>query len=299
MLTIQTPAKINLTLEVLSKRPDGYHEIRSVIQAISLHDTLHFESNRENIIKSDDASWIAEQSLVSKAVALFRQATGSSEGVEITVERRIPLGAGLGGDSSDAAAVLRGLNRLWQLSLPFEKLLEMARQLGSDVSFFLYGGTALLEGRGEIVTPLPNPPPAWLVLGLPPTPPTLFALGVPPIPPMQNKTKLLYEVLRKNHYTDGSITRKFIEEIKSGGSISNSMIFNTFENVAFSVFPGLNASREHFIKLGTPSVHLAGSGPALFSLMPDNADSESLYIQLNKQRMSPVTAQTIPDLDVT
>ncbi|MFC1981580.1 4-(cytidine 5'-diphospho)-2-C-methyl-D-erythritol kinase [Chloroflexota bacterium] len=158
MLTVPAPAKLNLTLEVLGKRPDGFHEIRSVIQAINLCDSLRFQLSQEVTVKSDMPDWSAEESLVSKAASLLQRTTGCSKGASIEVEKLIPLISGLGGDSSDAAAALRGLNQLWKLGLTQEKLVGLAAQLGSDVAFFLYGGTALAEGRGELVTPLPPPP---------------------------------------------------------------------------------------------------------------------------------------------
>jgi len=281
MLTVLAPAKINLTLEVLAERPDGFHEIRSVIQTISLYDSLHFELSYQVAFKSDMAGWLAGESLVSRAVTLLQQATGCSKGVTVEVEKHIPLASGLGGDSSDAAAVLSGLNRLWELNLPLEKLLEMARQLGSDVSFFLYGGTALLEGRGEIVTPLPPLPHSWVVLAR------------PMVPRLPNKTKQLYQSLSANHYTDGQITRRFVEELKSGKQVSPALLFNTFENVAFTHFPGLGTAREHFIKLGATDVHLAGSGPALFTLLLDKAKAEELYSLLQQQKMAPYLAETL------
>ena len=287
MITVLAPAKINLTLEVLAKRPDGFHEIRSVIQAVSLCDSITFESSSQIGFKCNLPEWTAEESLVSKAVALLQQATGCFKGVTVDVSKRIPLLAGLGGDSSDAAAVLRGLNQLWELNLPLEKLLELARQLGSDVSFFLYGSTALLEGRGEIVTPLPPLPHSWVVLAM------------PPVPPLPGKTKRLYQSLSANHFTDGHITQTFVDELKAGKPFSASLLFNTFENVAFSLFPGLGAAREHFIKLGASGVHLAGSGPALFSIMSDKNQAEALCSQLERQQMSPYLAETLPASNVT
>jgi len=163
MLTIEAPAKINLTIEVLGKRPDGYHEIRSIIQTINLCDTLSFSPRKNIEIKCDLTGWSAEQSLVSRAVALFKEATGQNVGVMIDIQKRIPLSSGLAGDSSDAAAVLRGLNGLRKTGLSQPKLVELASQLGSDVSFFLVGGTCLMEGRGEKITPLPPMPHRWSV----------------------------------------------------------------------------------------------------------------------------------------
>ncbi|MFC1991112.1 4-(cytidine 5'-diphospho)-2-C-methyl-D-erythritol kinase, partial [Chloroflexota bacterium] len=112
MLIVKAPAKLNLTLEVLGERPDGFHEIRSVIQAIKLCDTLRFQLSEEIVFKSNMPDWIPEQSLMSKTASLLQKTSGFSKGATIEVEKRIPLVSGLGGDSSDAAAVLRGLNQL-------------------------------------------------------------------------------------------------------------------------------------------------------------------------------------------
>ncbi|MFC1948809.1 4-(cytidine 5'-diphospho)-2-C-methyl-D-erythritol kinase [Chloroflexota bacterium] len=285
MLTIEAPAKVNLTLEVLEKRPDDFHEIRSIMQAVSLYDNLHFESSRGVSIKSGMPDWTAAESLVSKAVSLLQQASGCSEGVSIEMEKRIPLLSGLGGDSSDAAAVLRGLNQLWELNLSRENLLELAGQLGSDVSFFLYGGTALIEGRGEKVSPLPPLPRMW------------FVIALPPVPRLPGKTGQLYRSLKKNHYTDGQITDKMVEEIKAGRELSDSLLFNIFENVAFGRFSGLEAAREHFLKLGAPVVHLAGSGPALYTMVEDKDRAEDLCLLLRKQRMEAFVAETLPAIE--
>jgi len=285
MLTVSAPAKINLTLEVLDKRWDGFHEIRSVIQTINLCDSFHFELSRDIAFKSDMPDWIPEESLVSRAVGLLQQVTGCSKGVTIEVEKRIPLLSGLGGDSSDAAAVLRGLNRLWELNLSMKKLLELTQQLGSDVSFFLYGGTALVEGRGEIVTPLPPLPHRWVVLLM------------PPVPRLPGKTKRLYDSLKSNHYTDGQITRRLVGELNAGREFTSSFLFNTFENVAFGHFSWLNVSRSHMVKMGAPVVHLAGSGPALFTIVKDRARAEELYTLLQTQRLEPYLAETLAGVE--
>jgi len=230
MLTVLAPAKLNLTLEVLAKRPDGYHEIRSVIQTINLCDSLNFQLSQSIKFNSDMPSWIPEDSLVSKATSLLREATGCSKGATIEVSKRIPLVSGLGGDSSDAAATLHGLNRLWGLGLLREKLLDLAAQIGSDVAFFVYGGTALVEGRGEVVTPLPPLPHMWVVLML------------PPVPRLVGKTEQLYASLNASHYTDGQITQRLVEELKRGREFTPSLLFNTFDNVAFDSFTRLRTS---------------------------------------------------------
>jgi len=281
MLTVQAPAKLNLTLEVLAKRRDGFHEIRSVIQAINLCDTLRFGLSQRIEFKSDMPDWIAEESLVSRAASLLQETTGYTKGAIVEVEKRIPLVSGLGGDSSDAAAVLRGLNELWGLGLSREELLEMAPQLGSDVAFFLYGGTALLEGRGERVTPLPLLPHWWVVLVM------------PSVPREIGKTKRLYDSLKPRHYTDGQITSKLVDRLRGGGAFTPSLLFNTFENVTFTRSSELNVYRSHIIKIGAINVHLAGSGPALFSLVKDRAEAEDLHVRLQQQGMECYLAEAI------
>jgi len=278
MLTVLAPAKLNLTLEVLGKRPDGYHEIRSVIQAINLCDSLRFQSSEKVTFKSNVPDWTPAKSLVAKTVSLLQETTGVSKGVTIEVTNHIPLVSGLGGDSSDAAATLRGLNQFWGLGLSQEKLLELAAHLGSDVAFFLYGGTALVEGRGEVVTPLPPLPHRWVVL------------IVPNVPRLPEKTKQLYASLKTSHYTDGQITQKLVDEIKEGREPST--LFNTFENVAFARFSKLKVYRDHILKIGAPSVHLAGSGPTLFTLFKDKAQAEDLYTRCRQQGMETYLVET-------
>ena len=285
MLTLLAPAKLNLTLEVLAKRQDGFHEIRSVIQAINLCDCLRFQSDESIEFKSNLPDWVPEESLVSKATSLLQQVTGCSKGATVEVEKRIPLLSGLGGDSSDAAATLRGLNQLWGLGLSQGELLELARQVGSDVAFFLYGGTALVEGRGEIVTPLPPLLRNWLVLMM------------PSVPRPAEKPKQLYNSLKATHYTDGQITERLVKELRAGREFTPSFLFNTFENVAFTSFAGLEVAREHFIKMGANDVHLAGSGPDLFGMVKSKARGEELYTLLQKERMEPYLVETLAEIE--
>jgi len=281
MLTVLASAKINLTLEVLAKRPDGFHEISSVIQTINLCDSLRFQLSQNVTFESNLSEWLPGESLVSKAVRLLQETTGCSKGAVIEVSKGIPLMAGLGGDSSDAAATLRGLNKLWELDLSQKKLVELAAQLGSDVAFFLYGSTALVKGRGELVTPLPPLPHMWVIL------------VVPSIPRMPGKTKRLYNSLTASHYTDGQITKKLVEGLKTGREFIPSLLFNTFENVAFTQFSELGVYREHVVKVGITDVHLAGSGPALFTLVKDKAQAEDLHIRLQQQRLESYLTETL------
>ena len=280
MINITAPAKINLTLEVLGKRPDGFHEIRSVMQTINLCDRLTFQSGDKLEFKSNSPGWVAEKSLVAKTAGILQETTGCSRGAVITVEKHIPLVGGLGGDSSDAAATLRGLNQLWELALPKNKLLELAHKSGSDIAFFLEGGTALVEGRGEIVTPLPPLPQMW------------FVLVVPDIPILPEKTKRLYERLTVNHYTHGQITRQMAARLREGGEMTKNLLLNVFEKVAFTASPELSDYRESILKTGASQVHLAGSGPTLFTLHKDKTQAEKVYRRLNEQKIECYLADT-------
>jgi len=285
MLTVLAPAKLNLTLEVLAKRPDGFHEIRSVIQTINLCDSLHFQLSQNIEFKSNVPDLIPEESLVSKATSLLRQATGCANGATIEINKRIPLVSGLGGDSSDAAAILRGLNKLWGLGLSQPELIDLASQLGSDVAFFVYGGTAVVKGRGEMVTPLPPLPHMWVVL------------MVPPVPRLPGKTKRLYASLKASHYTDGQITDRLVAWLTGGGEVTSSSLFNVFDDVARDSFTRLGEYWQQFMKAGAEEVHLAGSGPALFTLVKDKSPAEKIYRHLQQQGLESYLTDTLATVE--
>lgn len=281
MLTITAPAKINLTLEVLRKRPDGFHEIRSVFQAVDLYDTLHIAPGVGINYNCDLQGWSGQKSLMSKTVALLQETCGVKNGVAITLEKKIPLMSGLGGDSSDAAAVLKGLNEFWGLKLPPEKLAEIGTSLGSDVVFFLNGPTALAAGRGEKITPLPQISPVWLVLVL------------PDVPVEMGKTGRMYANLKPGYLTDGAITQKLVETLKEGKSFRPAMLYNTFENIAFEDFTIKQLYIEPLKRMGALHVHLAGSGPTLFTMLPDKSRADDIYRRCKAQGMKAWLAATL------
>ncbi len=281
MVKITAPAKINLTLEVLRKRPDGFHEIRSVFQTIDLYDTLYIEPVEGVTFKSDMEGWSPGKSLLSKTVALIQESTGVKKGAAVRIEKHIPLMSGLGGDSSDVAALLKGLNGFWGLKLAGEKLAELGAKLGSDVVFFLKGGTALVGGRGEKINPLPSIGQMWLVLVL------------PDIPVETGKTGRMYSSLKPSHFTDGSVTHKLAEALNQGKPFLPSMLFNVFENVAFEDFTINRLYVEPLKKMGALHVHLAGSGPMLFTMAPDKARAENIYQRCKGQGMKAFLAATI------
>jgi len=269
MLTVYAPAKINLVLEVLGKDND-YHRISSIVQSIDLCDVLNFQPDEEISFECDEPS-LRRDNLVTKAATLLKESTECTLGARIELHKRIPWGMGLGGGSSDAAATLIALNELWGLGLPLSELVHLASKLGSDVPFFINKGTALVEGRGEKVTTLPS------------LPSTCFLLLVPPLPKISGKTKRMYNRLDANYYTEGQFVQAALSSLRQGKAIDSSLMFNVFEKVAFDFFTGLDKYRKALEEGGAPGVHLAGSGPCLFTLFSGKEEAGELFSRLKKQ----------------
>ena len=167
MLYVKAPAKINLTLDVLYKRPDNYHEVEMIMTTVDLSDRIGLESRPDGVIEILSADRFVpsdNRNFAYQAAQLLKDIYGITEGVSISIEKEIPIAAGLAGGSSDAAATLKGLNELWDLGLTIDELAELGSQIGSDVSFCVYGGTALATGRGEKIKELTAPPACWLVI---------------------------------------------------------------------------------------------------------------------------------------
>ena len=245
------PAKINWTLEVLGRRDDGYHEIRSVMQTIDLCDEISADRSDEPRFETAAGEPLAEDDLVVRATRALEERTGRPLPARIRVEKRIPVASGLGGGSSDAAATLRLLNQLHGIGLSGEDLAEVGAEVGSDVPFFVYGGTALVEGRGERVRPLPDVEGAWL---------SVVVLEAQ----ISEKTSRMYARLTQADYTDGLPTDKVTRAVSSGVDISDDDLFNVFDRHAGAVVEDLDELREGlFLEVLTP-VHVVGSGPAVF-----------------------------------
>ncbi|MBL7209490.1 MAG: 4-(cytidine 5'-diphospho)-2-C-methyl-D-erythritol kinase [Dehalococcoidia bacterium] len=281
MLTGLAPAKINLVLEVLGKRDDGYHEIRSLVQTISLCDVLSFELARGISLQCTEPSLQSSDNLVIQAAELLKEVSGCEKGVKIGLEKRIPWGAGLGGGSSDAAAALLALNRLWEVELTTSDLVGLGAKLGSDVPFFIHGGTALVEGKGEKVTPLSASLPSW------------FVLLLPPLPEMPGKTQQLYGRLDDRRFTQGQFTGKAVQAWSRDRQVSPSLLFNVFDQVAFDAFAGLEEYWKRFEEAGGVGIHLAGSGPALFAPVDSEAGAEELHGRLRQQGLEAYSVSTV------
>ena len=270
-LRLQAPAKINLTLEVLGRRTDGYHEITSVVQAVSLYDTLTFTATAGGTITVEcaDPALAAQPqaNLVWRAARLLQQARSVPGGARITLEKGIPLAAGLGGGSSDAAATLQGLNTLWGLDLAPAELHNVASLLGSDVPFFLQGGTALIAGRGEQVTPLRPLAGGWFVLVTPP-------LVVP------DKTALVYSLLRPYEYTKGVITGRLAAALATGQLPPPTLFYNGMEDASFRAFEALDEVRQQIGAAGGDAVRLTGAGPSLYMYFAAEEPAQALAAAL-------------------
>lgn len=285
MFKITAPAKINLALEVLGKRSDGYHEIKSVVQTIDLCDELNFEPCDQLVIAADMPGWDGAKSLIYKAAQLLVPYCPAPCGALIRVRKRIPLMSGLGGDSSDGASALIGLNRLWALGLGQAALMEMGAALGSDVPFFFCGGTAMIEGRGELVAPLPALPPAWVVI------------LVPPVIPENGKTARLYGSLKPaEDFSDGVRTEDMADTLIRGGDIHTTLFGNAFERAAGVLWPEIEEYHWRFLEAGAYRVHLSGAGPALFSLHRDKAEAEKVYGTLKAGKLETYLSRTIGHL---
>lgn len=282
------PAKINWTLEVLGRRPDGYHEVRTVLQTVDLCDRVRVSpaADLELVLTGPVgragaplAGVSPSENLVYRAAALLRDRAGErSLGARIELEKAIPAGAGLGGGSSDAAATLRALDRLWGLSLPPAELARLGAQLGADVPFFLFGGTALGCGRGDEVTPLPD------------VPSQRFLLAVPRRRPAR-KTAAMYAHLRPEHLSSGDASERLAAAISRGVAPGDDDVFNTFEGIAAEVLPEAAAAADLCRGLGLRP-HLAGSGPAQFVLLRPDAESAPLREALSAAGLEVFEATT-------
>lgn len=253
------PAKINLVLEVLGRRPDGYHEIDTVMQTLNLADAISLRSGTGGApgisVAGPRAAGVPvdESNLAWKAAALLAQRLGRDlSGVQITIEKHIPPAGGLGGGSSDAVAVLRLLASRWPEATE-DDLLAVATGVGSDEAFFLAGGLARACGRGEEVTPLSPLPVHGVVLFIPPA-------------TIERKTARLFEHLARLPFDDADRTAAFVAE--PPGAVSCAGLYNSFERVAFDVFPGLGDLRQSLEGRIGDEVRLSGAGPTLFWIGP-------------------------------
>lgn len=258
-LGLPAPAKLNLFLHVIGRRPDGYHELQSLMVPISLADTLDFELRDDGVIaRSGDVIGEIEGDLCVRAARLLQQESGTAWGVDIAVEKRIPAGSGLGGGSSDAATTLLALNRLWRLNWPRERLAALALRLGADVPFFLGRGAAFAEGVGERLTAA-DWPPGWYALIYPQV--AVSTAEIFSAPDLTRATNALtitaFSALRDNAARSGSTAL---------------IGANDLEPVAVRRYPGIAEAVAHLSRFGP--ARMTGSGSAVFAPMPSQAAAQ-------------------------
>jgi 4-diphosphocytidyl-2-C-methyl-D-erythritol kinase len=269
-ISLRAPAKINLRLDILGKRPDGYHEIKTWIYPISLVDELHVKKdNTARIIISTTHPELpsGETNLAHRAAALFMKERGLTGGVTIEIIKRIPLAAGLGGGSSDAAAVLKAMNILWKADVPREGLMEMGARLGADVPFFIIGKGAIMEGRGEQMVEFLPPLKAWMVLvnpGLPLSTEQVYCQG-------------------KWGLTKGrGDTRIFMpphDLAKTGDFLHNDL-----EGPAMELMPVIGDIKGRLHEAGARGVLMTGSGPTVFGLFKKEAEARQAAKDLKMEQ---------------
>jgi 4-diphosphocytidyl-2-C-methyl-D-erythritol kinase len=266
MQHIRVPAfgKVNLRLDVLARRADGYHELRTIFQSISLHDNLFVQRTRTPSIELNVlgdpllAASSARENLVYHAADAFLSKSKTRGGVSITLEKRVPAGRGLGGGSSDAAATLAALLRLTRARIPFEKLLELASGLGADVPFFLFGGRALGTSRGDEIYPLPDGPRRALLVVSP------RAIAV--------NTREAYGWLDRE-LTKNTGNSRLWSFCALCWSPQEDHLSNDFEKVVFRRHPRLARIHRDLLRGGAAEAALAGSGSAVFGVFQNPAQA--------------------------
>ena len=285
MLTVKACAKINLALDVLFKRPDGYHEVNMVMQSIGLADTVTLAAGREDIAVTCNVPNLACDStnLAYRAAALLRDTLQVKAGAAIHLRKEIPLAAGLAGGSSNAAAVLAGLNRLWQLGLSQAELMTIGAALGSDVPFCLAGGTMRAYGRGELLERLPPLPPCYVVLAKP-------TVGV--------STAWVYSQYRAENVTchpDITGMTAFLAAGDYGGVAAR--LGNVLESVTLPAYPEVARIKESMLAGGAAAL-MSGSGPTVFGLLTDGQEAVRLASRLKDETGAEVfTVQTVAEVE--
>lgn len=256
--------KINLGLDVLRRRPDGYHEVKMIMQMVDIYDTLTFEKREDNqIVLSANREDIPcdESNLIYKAAKLLFDYKQVSYGVNIHLEKRIPVAAGMAGGSTDAAAAFTGLNELFELGVSQQELMELAVKVGADVPYCILGGCALSEGIGEVLTPLPNPPYCEMVIAK---------------PDINVSTKYVYEnlnlpELKKHPDIDGM--KAAIEAGSLDGVIER--LENVLESVTVKKYGIIQDIKDEMISLGAANAIMSGSGPTVFGFFDSREEAEA------------------------
>lgn len=261
----RAPAKINLSLDVLGKRDDGFHEVEMIMTSIDLADRIELMPSANNVINvAADNQYVPNdgRNLAYKAALAFKNKYQIDKGVQIQITKNIPVSAGLGGGSSDAAAVLRGLNKLWSVGAGMNELAEIGENIGSDVPFCVHGTTAIGTGHGEKIRELPAPPTFFVILAKP-----NFGISTRNIFPKVKMEELIHpdteEVIT-------ALERKNFFRLCSAAG-------NALESVTFSCFPNVGLIKQKMLKAGADGVLMTGSGPTMVGLIQHYSKAKRIY----------------------
>ncbi len=280
-LELRSYAKVNLTLDVLEKRPsDGYHYIRSIMVPISLADTVTLELADQISLESDvEIPGAPEANLAWRAADLLRRVTGYSSGVRISLNKTIPIAGGLAGGSTNGAAVLVGLNRLWGLGLSPERLVDMAIRLGSDVPFFVPGKPARVEGIGEVLTPIQMHQPITLVV------------ATPAVAKSTGNVYKQFDELTAVQRPDSSA----MEAALASGNLQavSEALGNVFEQVMLPRHPEIGRLKAAMVEAGAMGALMSGAGPTVFGIAPDHETGRHVLQRVRSIAQSAFLAQTI------
>ena len=284
---LKATAKINLSLDVLRKREDGYHEVQMVMQKIGMYDRISLEalSGRPGIIFSSNLPYLPcdESNLAVKAAKLLMEQAGVTDGVDIRLDKFIPVAAGLAGGSTDAAAVLTGINRLFRLGISKEDLMKLGKAIGADVPYCILGGTALAEGIGELLSPLPDMPECRILLCK---------------PPINVSTKEVYSGLRAAELTRHPDIEAMIAGLKAGNLeqiTDDACMYNVLETVTADRYPVIHEIEQDMMHLGAVNAIMSGSGPTVFGIFTDKEKAETAKLRLKNKRPSSRVFLTWPD----
>lgn len=275
-MKVRAYAKINLGLHVLGKRPDGYHTIETVFRLVNLYDEIEILQNETGIHFTTNSPDLSNDSsnLCVQAANLLRDLTGSHTGVEITLTKRIPIGAGLGGGSSDAAAVIKGLTKLWSLDISRDELQTVCATLGSDVPFFFTGMTAFATGRGEILESFDLRIPYTILLVT---------------PKIHISTAWAYSQLHPNPGAKRPDLRAVLEEGMGNPQRLQNDLSNDFEEPVFKHYPGIATIKAMLLSEGAACALMSGSGSSVFGLYADQAVARILAQRLSSEYVTTVT----------
>jgi 4-diphosphocytidyl-2-C-methyl-D-erythritol kinase len=271
-IVIDAPAKLNLGLEVIGRRDDGFHEIATIFVTIDLCDRVTLSPSADLELSCDDDTLAGEDNLAFRALRLLRDETNHPGGARVDLCKRIPAAAGLGGASSDAAAALLAGRDLWQQDVSDARLHDLAARLGSDVPFFLRGGCAIGRGRGDLLEPLPLPAHASL----------WFVVVVPDVR-IPAKTASLYARLGEDDFGDGSLIAAQAARLRSGLAPDVSLLGNAFARPLYAMVPELVALPDIMHEAGAESAAISGAGPAHYAVMTDKAQADRVATRLRER----------------